>query len=557
MVHSGFMPHPGPAEPQRRARFFSYALVGTAVVVLGALLRLRGIDRSLWLDEAWVGNSALADSLRDMLFGGRWLQPSPPLFLLAVRGGLVLAGHANWAFRLVPWLAGVAAVVLFARLTRRHVGSAVALLAVALVAFSPSAIDYARELKQYAVELLCGTVLLSLSFAALGGCRMRLRWLVPTVVTCLGLGYGSLFFVPGLLLATAGAWRAIAPDDRAPRRRDALILASVVLVALAVLSFQVRANTSPMLHDFWFGDARRGGAQADSVALYAAVLLLALPGGDRLARLPGGAIAGVAGILVVVVAGLWVARRASRERWRQLVSTELLCVLPVAGALVASLVRQYPWQLGLCQALLPALLLGLVAALAELVRPAPSWGLGPADAIPPSRNRRRWLGDLLAGAAIVALLAGLALGVRDDFAPVRPVEDAESAVRFLRTAAQSGDLIYVHSSMEESFRLYSQLQGWEPTGVLDGQSGWPCCPRSLRQGESAAEIVAHHDLVSQLPSGFRGRVWVTYTSRADHWQYLGVNEPRLMHDDMLARGCRQADEGHAIGVAIVLFVCGA
>ena len=54
------------------------------IVLLGftLILGLYGIERSLWLDEAWVANSVHAPTLHGMFYYPNWLQTSPPLFLL-------------------------------------------------------------------------------------------------------------------------------------------------------------------------------------------------------------------------------------------------------------------------------------------------------------------------------------------------------------------------------------------------------------------------------------------------------------------------------------------
>src|SRR5580658_3148113 len=87
----------------------------TALLLAALVLGIYGIDRSLWMDEAWVANSALAPSLSGMFYYPDWLQTSPPLFLLLTRAAVYTVGVSSFAFRLVPLaLALIAVAAMFA-----------------------------------------------------------------------------------------------------------------------------------------------------------------------------------------------------------------------------------------------------------------------------------------------------------------------------------------------------------------------------------------------------------------------------------------------------------
>jgi hypothetical protein len=522
-----------------------------ALVLLGAILRLRGIDKSLWLDEAWVANSLLADSVRGMLFYDRWLQTSPPLFLIAARAAVRLFGEGNWAFHLIPWAFGGLALVVFARMAQRRLASGFAVLAVALFALSPAAIYYARELKQYSAELLVGTSLLWLSFEARRRGGLRLRWAVPALSASVGLSYNAVVFLPGLLLAQLGRLDPLGERHGQARRRSVLLMVATVLVAFGALAFQVRGNSSPLLREFWFDDTTGHlAAQANSLARYAATLLSTLPGGGYLSQLPYGAEVGILAVATLCCGGILAARVALPGRRRETLTTLALCAIPMAGMLVGSLLRVYPWKGGTSLALLPCLALGLVAALEALAHAG----------APQSESARPWPDGHLAvrlrgGLAALLLLAGLAVGTWRALRPVLPREDIDTAVRFLRGSTRPGDLIYVHASMAEGFRLYAHTQQWAPSGVVFGRTGWPCCARGVSRRESVADIVSQHDLATLVPPDFRGRVWAIFTGRARHWAYVGVDEPRLMRDDMARRACRLEQEFRGTEVVVLRFAC--
>src|SRR5580692_5828591 len=88
-------------------------LAAVGLVLATAALGIRGIGRSLWLDEAWVANSIAAPSLHDTFYYPQWLQTSPPLFLLAARGAVHLLGLSNVSLRIVPLIFALLAVAGF------------------------------------------------------------------------------------------------------------------------------------------------------------------------------------------------------------------------------------------------------------------------------------------------------------------------------------------------------------------------------------------------------------------------------------------------------------
>src|ERR1041385_7654748 len=103
-----------------RGRVPAYVLM-SAVAVYGTAVRLVGITRSLWLDEAWVANAAAAASLSKMLYYDRWLQTTPPLFLVLVRATVKIFGLSNVTLRLVPFIFGVVSIVFTFLLLKRAV----------------------------------------------------------------------------------------------------------------------------------------------------------------------------------------------------------------------------------------------------------------------------------------------------------------------------------------------------------------------------------------------------------------------------------------------------
>jgi len=144
-----------------------------------------------------------------------------------------------------------------------------------------------------------------------------------------------------------------------------------------------------------------------------------------------------------------------------------------------------------------------------------------------------------AAAAMAIALTGL-LGVRAYLrsAPNLPKEDVDGAVRFLRSAVFPDDLLLVHPSAGESFRLYASMYNWSAPPVVYGSTGWPCCPRgiSARAQSSTSEAVVH-DLQRMIPAGYSGRIWLLYTIRPTHWDWTGFDESKLWRSYLAEHGC--------------------
>ena len=183
-----------------RARVTIY-LIAIGVAVYGVMQRLSGMGRSLWLDEAWVANSVLASSLKGMFYYDAWLQSSPPLFLLLVRGVVSHLKPTNTALRLIPLLMGILAILSMLALARRLLLRQFALLAWTLFVLSPVAVDYSKELKQYSAELAVSTTILLVCALYIESATVRRFWLlVGAFVIGLSIGYATVFILPGVIL---------------------------------------------------------------------------------------------------------------------------------------------------------------------------------------------------------------------------------------------------------------------------------------------------------------------------------------------------------------------
>ena len=471
-------------------------------LLLGAalLLGLHGIGRSLWLDEAWVANSIQAPSLAAMFSYSRWVQSTPPLFLLAVRGVTSALGVSNASLRIVPLLlALLAAAGLFA-VAKRLVAPSLAVLACAVLVFFSAEVEYSHSVKQYSGEAAATALVL---LAAVGYFQdpspRRFYWLAGVIAVAMPLSYPTVFLLPGILLAV------LCLD-----RRRALLLGAVCAVVLAILYvWFIRPNLAPELRVYWAWDRESGFSRGTAAALLAA-----------------------AAMAVWAVLALFKGKRGARE-W-----TAIMCLAPCLLVAASAALNWYPLSYRTRLFVLPCFLLVTMMYAQDLC----------------GRSR---LADVV---ALALVLVTAAVGIRTQLRahPNLPKEDVDGAVGFLKKTVGANDLLLIHPSVEESFRFYAAMDGWHDAPGRFGDTGWPCCPRGkpLRPYASTAEEV-ERDEDRMVPAGFSGQVWMLYTIRPTHWDWVGFDESKRWRSHLADRGCIVSPPNRDFeNLAISLAACG-
>ncbi len=220
-----------------------------ALLALTLVLGLYGIERSLWLDEAWVANSVNAPTLGGMFYYPNWLQTSPPLFLLLARTAVRVFGLSTVVLRSVPLLLSLVAVWAMLGAARRVVSPPYAVLATAVLAFHPTVVEYFRSFKQYGGEVAATAAVLWAAVAYLQTPeRKQFYVLLGVAVAAMTLSYPTVFLLPGLVLAIAVS-----------HRTRAITLGAVTSLVLgAMYWWLIRPNYSAALRAYWMGIPRVG-----------------------------------------------------------------------------------------------------------------------------------------------------------------------------------------------------------------------------------------------------------------------------------------------------------
>jgi hypothetical protein len=445
-----------------------------AILLITLALGIYGIQRSLWLDEAWVANSVLAPSLSGMFYYPDWLQSTPPLFLLLTRASVGVFGVSNTAFRLVPLALALVAIAGMIAASSRLLSPPFAALACALLAFNPTTIEYSRTCKQYSGEVAASVIILLCTVLYLRRpTTNRFYWLTAAFVLMLSLAWSTAFLIPGVAIAV---WAR-----GGIRRAGSLVLVASGVLAVLYIVF-IRPNLSPELRAYWIATA-----QSLSPGLLAALVFC------------------IAAAVRVAFTRSWI---------------QLAAVLPCLLLAVSDALHWYPSSPRTRLFVLPGFL--LVAGMnAELV--------GQAFSL----SGRRYV-----GAAV--WLVTIAVGSQAVWKQISehqnlPQENFAVAVQLLRQRVAPSDLLLVHPSVIEGFKLYTAMEGWHDHPVIYGDTGWPCCARGRISTSSVGALT--DDIDRMVPRGFTGRIWLFYSARHTHWVYVGQDEGQLWRNHLWDRGC--------------------
>ncbi len=121
----------------------------------------------MWGDEAFVAVNFFFRGFGGMLETLDHQMVAPLGFLWTNLALSELLGRAEWALRLLPWAAGIAAFLLFWRLACRVLGRHAALVALALFAASYYPVRHAAEVKHYSLDLLISIAIIGLAHRVL------------------------------------------------------------------------------------------------------------------------------------------------------------------------------------------------------------------------------------------------------------------------------------------------------------------------------------------------------------------------------------------------------
>jgi hypothetical protein len=407
-------------------------LVG--LVVIGALLRIAvySADRSLVSDEPFIVLNVERFSASRLTGELDWNQAAPIGFLELEKGLTSAFGSSEYVIRLAPFVAALAAVVLFAWLATRVLRSYAVPLAV--LVFLGIALDtsYAAVAKPYAFDVL---VVLALYLSTLGALRNERTARPLALLGILGvvaplLSYASVF-------AIAASATVIAADAALSRSRRRIAEVSAVVgtwLALLLVVFVARGDTlSHLRRSFPYETVSSVGSLRNLAGNLREALGL-VPHSNYLGYSNG--LGATVSVVASVCAGLFIAVGALRllaRHWR----IGALVLLPGIFVLLASAVGWYP--------IFPRALLFLTPTLAILA----------AEGF---RALFRWNGSAAARSGVLALLALVivaeAASTVRGVQSVRPDDGMRPVMNILAERQRRSDTVYLDFASQYAFAHY-------------------------------------------------------------------------------------------------------
>ncbi len=418
-------------DPEERRTF---VLLSLGLLAVGFLLRIRQYaeGRALWLDEAMLALNVIRRSFAGLARPLDYNQGAPLGFLWVQKVVTLALGPGEYALRLLPLLASLAALVLFWAVARRYLSHTVTLLALTFAVFANELIYYAAEGKQYAVDVLVGLICVRIFLTLL---KRPLGWLSA-------LGYGLagallMWFSHPAVFFLGAAGLILAYD--ALRRREERRLAPLAvtgalwvagLAALYVVSIKPLSDNAFLL-DYWRDSFAPPVTNVPAFARWAIHEVLksfAYPGGFGL----------TSAALAALVYAVGVVALYRREPLKT-----LGLVGPIALALLAAVVGRYPYRERLILFVVPLFAIPIAEGIALL-------------------------GGILARAGL--RFAGPVLALMLLYSPVldaahfllRPYhrEEIVPAVEYVLEQRAEDDLLYLYHAAQPAFHYYEEVRGW-------------------------------------------------------------------------------------------------
>ena len=529
-------------------------ILGVMLIATG-LTRAHSIDKSLWGDEAWVANAILEPTISESIYYGSWLQTCPPLFLVFHRLTIAVLGFSNKTLRFIPLLFGIVAVVPMIYVASRLLRPFFLLVAIFLFVFCPELVAYSHEVKQYSTDVFVSVMLVGLGLMHLNSPSKAVFYFWLTISTILAfLSYQAVVFIPGMLFVTlAGLKRGELQGVLGHRWIDSVALALSGLVLSIVNYFVfIRPNKQPLLDLFWQSEFFHGEGMWDLLVFYttrflhlASILFLTQLSPNQLFVQIF-----ICSILLVGVSTLFV--RGLMQRKEKL-GQAIFLSMPIVCVFVLNIVGLYP--LGTTRLIL--FLTPIVIVLFVYGLQSVSCGLSRVVSKDSQADK---LQDAVGASSllVLVLLLGLYINLKGTSPLFRsePEEDSEGAVRYLSQAVQPVDIVYIHASMREQFKLYSRLTPLSSSKIIWGDIGWPCCPRNVsvgRLGES--DDMLPGEMARLEVTGTNISLWLLFSDRPGYWRRSGRRGPSIFEPWLKSAGCLQAELVPLRGVRIDKYQC--
>jgi uncharacterized membrane protein len=413
-----------------------------ALVAVGATIRVLqyASNRSLWLDESLLALNLFDKSLGGLFGQLEFSQGAPPGFLVAERLVASAFGFSEFALRLLPLLAGLAALVAFVSLARRVLRPVAVPVAVGVFALSNGLVYYSSELKPYSFDVTATVVIMLAGVSLAGNPRSRGTAVAfAGALTALAFSFAAVFAAASAVLSLVVS----AVRGRTVSRSFVTALA-IWLVGTAALVVFVLARLTAVRHAFSLSSTGAVGSPGSTLSLLNVFATNIAAATGFLQSTPCVQLEKV-GLAVVVVGGVRLVIR------RRLLGSIVL--LPLVLSAVAAALHLYPVAERTVLFLEPVVAL----LLAE--------GITPAE---PGRLRAFGLFAVLT----VALFIGPTWLAAKGAVHPRKHEEIRPVLAYIRDQWRAGDVLYLNYATQYAFLYYMRCKCFS-ADAPDGRPLWP------------------------------------------------------------------------------------
>jgi uncharacterized membrane protein len=291
-------------------------------------------------------------------------QLAPFGFIIIERVVVHLLGDSVYSTRLLPLICGIAALFLLSSLSKRILPPRPALIAFALFALSDDLIYYSSELKPYSLDLLAGVAIILVTTNCLLEPTRRSN-LIP--LTALAIAVPWFSFPSAFMVAGCGITLLIAKSFTRPIRE---VIPVALIAALWAASFGLSYVAShrmlgqgTTMYVFWnFAFVPLVSAPLDLATWNhsAGIILETLVNPLNLILPLAAQPAAILAVLLLMLGNVAMFQR-SRTIWSVL-------VLPILLAIIASVLRRYPFHGRLILELVPTCFVLIAAALERMAQ---------------------------------------------------------------------------------------------------------------------------------------------------------------------------------------------
>ncbi|HEY7913733.1 MAG TPA: glycosyltransferase family 39 protein [Blastocatellia bacterium] len=498
------------------------------IISYGIILRAARyfFNPALYVDEGSLALNIIHRPLGGLLHSLDYNQAAPFGFLALERIAFLAFGQSEYALRLVPFLASIAALFLFYEVARRVLAAWAAPIALALFAVSDHMIYYGAQIKQYSSDTAATllVVLAGLEIASKRLTPLRALLFALTGAAILWLSHPSVFVLAGV--GTALLLGAI-------KRKD--------WPSLKLLAFSIAGWLASFALFYAVSLSKLGANQTLESSWNRKGTFMPLPPTTlkefgwfpdaffSMFTNPVGSPFPIAAGLVFIIGCAALLRKKTHL---------LMLTAPVLFTLLGSAAHKYPFGRRLLLFIVPLVMLVMIAGVQYLIEARGKWSLiagvlilelmlyqiAAGGASLPSMKRlaafvavsfaiigatvwliarREHLKYGFAAGAMIALLLLLqpAAGATRHMFNQRARQNIKPVMKYVAENRQPGDTLYVYYHQRESFLYYAGKYGYKEGEYIIGID-----PRNEKKRLIKEQYRADLD---QLRG--RGRVWVMFS----------------------------------------------